>query len=147
MSTFILVLLLVMAVIIGTLMWLRPSAWDRGLAAQREHAKARGLGVHLRAAPEWLGRPAGSGLVAQYQWLHAMKKEALGRWRWHEGLGNWQPVENPQAWLAPPPWPTPAPAGWLGVDVAPNGVVVYWREDARIASVDTMLEVLGTASA
>lgn len=142
MSTFVWVLLLVMGVIVGNLMWLRPGPRERALAAQREHAKALGITVHLRPAPEWLALPAGERMIAHYQLMAAMPKELLGRWRWHAGLGNWQPVNHPESWLKPVPWPTPAPTGWLGLEVSPNGAVLYWREDGSPASVDRLLVCL-----
>lgn len=140
--TFWIVLFFVIAVIVGNLLWLRPSPRERALAAQREQAKAAGFGVHLRLAPEWLELPAGERMVAHYQFMQAMPRARLGKWRWHAGLGNWQPIGNPEGWLSAAPWPTPAPAGWLGVEVSPNGAVVYWREDARPESVELMRRIL-----
>lgn len=142
MSTFWIVLFLVIAMIVGNLMWLRPSPRERALADQRAHAQAAGFSVHLRLAPDWLELPVGERMVGHYQLMRPMPGARLGRWRWHGGLGNWQPVGNPEAWLSAAPWPTPAPVGWLGVDVAPNGAVVYWREDGRRESVDRMLAIL-----
>lgn len=140
--TFWIVLFFVIAVIVGNLLWLRPNPRERALAAQREQAKAAGFSVHLRPAPEWLELPAGQRLIAHYQLMTTLPAARLGRWRWHAGLGNWQPVGNPEGWLSAPPWPTPAPPGWLGVHASPNGVVVYWREDGRRESVEHMREVL-----
>lgn len=142
MTTFWIVLLFVLAMIVGNLMWLRPSPRERAYASQREHAKAAGFTVQLRQAPEWLELPVGERMVGHYQLMRPMSGARLGRWRWHGGLGNWQPVGNPDGWLTPAPWPTPAPAGWLGVEASPNGVVVYWREDGRRESVDLMLGIL-----
>ena len=147
MTAFILIFLLVFGVIVGNLLWLRPGAQERALIAQRARASASGLRVLLRPAPEWLSLPAGQRLVGQYHLTQASRPEAQGRWRWHEGLGNWQPVENPDAWLKPAPWPTPAPAGWLGVDVRPQEVVLYWREDGRSDAIDQLLTHLRQVSA
>ena len=111
MTTFFWVSVLVLASIIGNIMWLRPSSSDRALIKQRDFAKAQGLTVNLRVAPEWLGQKPGQGLIAQYRYPLTQKPAALGRWRWHEGLLNWQPLDDKTAWLTPPPWPaTPTPA-------------------------------------
>jgi len=142
MTTFFWVSLLVLASIIGNIMWLRPSSSDRALIAQRDFAKAQGLTVNLRVAPEWLGQKPGQGLVAQYRYPLTNKPAALGRWRWHEGLLNWQPLDDKTAWLTPPPWPSPAPKGWLGIDVRADGVVLYWREDGRIETVEQFIALL-----
>ena len=137
--TFLMVLLAVMAVIIGNLLWLRPSQQERAVAAQRRQAEAAGFRVLLRVAPDWLALPAGERLVAHYHLPLPMPPSQCGRWRWHAGLGNWQPVGHPDAWLAPPPWPVPAPPGWLGADIRGDGVTVYWREDGQPASIDAMV--------
>ncbi|WP_022956232.1 hypothetical protein [Perlucidibaca piscinae] len=142
MSTFVIVLVLVLGVIIGNLLWLRPSPRERALEAQRQQAKQAGFSVALRHAPEWLQLPIGERMVGHYQIILPMATARLGRWRWHGGLGNWQPVGKPEAWLAPMPWPTPAPAGWLGVEASINGATVYWREDGNPASVPAMLAIL-----
>ena len=142
MTTFIWVSVLVLASIIGNMLWLRPSGRERALAAQRDFANAQGFSVSLRAAPEWLGQKSGQGLVAQYRYPVSKQPEALGRWRWHEGLRNWQPLDDKSAWLNTPPWPTPAPAGWLGIDVRTDGVVLYWREDGRIDTVEHLIDLL-----
>lgn len=144
---FALAMLLVFGMIGGNLLWLRPSGAEKALIAQREYAKTLGFAVYLRQAPEWLAQPAGARIVGQYRWLHPMQVAHVGRWRWHAGLGNWQPIENPDAWLKPAPWPTPAPDGWLGLDVQIDGVVFYWREDGQKASVDQILSCLHEVSA
>ena len=130
MTTFFWVSLLVLASIIGNIMWLRPSSSDRALIAQRDFAKAQGLTVNLQ------------GLIAQYRYPLTKKPATLGRWRWHEGLLNWQPLDDKAAWLTPPPWPAPAPKGWLGIDVRADGVVLYWREDGRIETVEQFIALL-----
>jgi hypothetical protein len=147
MMTFSIVLLLVLAFMVGNIMWLRPSPFDRALIVQRKHAKTVGFDVHLRLAPEWLELPEGRRMVAHYQWPQALPKALIGKWRWHAGLSNWQPVNNAAAWLNDMPWPTPAPNGWLGIEVLTNATIVYWREDAKSTSIDTMRAVIAVASA
>jgi len=145
--TFWIVLVLVFALIIGNMLMLRPSAEDRALGAQREKAGAAGFHVHLREAPGWLELPVGERLVACYQLAQATPADHLGRWRWHAGIGSWQRVDGDRHWPGQVPWPTPAPAGWLGVEAVADGVTVYWREDGRAESVDLMLNVLQQSGA
>lgn len=142
MLTFVCVLLLVFGLIVGNLLWLRPSAAEKALTVQRAQAKALGIHVVLRPAPDWLALPAGERLVAHYTCAVVAAADRLGRWRWHEGLGNWQPIGHPEAWLQPIPWPTPAPAGWLGIDVRADSVTLYWREDGLAASVQHIFDTL-----
>lgn len=142
MGTFFLVLLLVLGVIVGNLLWLRPGPLERAVAAQREQAKAAGLGVQLRPAPDWLELPPGQRLVAFYTLPLTTLEAGRGRWRWHAGLGNWQPVGHPDDWLREAPWPTPAPAGWLGLDVRPDAITLYWREDGAPASLALIIATL-----
>lgn len=145
--TFIVVLLVVVAFMVGNIMWLKPSPYDRALIEQRKQAKVAGFDVHLRPAPEWLELPEGRRMIAHYQWPQALPKALIGKWRWHAGLGNWQPVNNSAAWLNAMPWPTPAPNGWLGIEVLINATIIYWREDAKSGSIDTMHAVIAAASA
>ena len=102
--TFLVISLVVLAFIVGNIMWLRPSP-------------------------------------------QPLAKSLIGKWRWHAGLGNWQPVNNSEAWLTEIPWPTPAPAGWLGIEVLSNATIVYWRESTRADAIDTMRRVLAAAGA
>lgn len=139
--TFILVLLGVIGVIVGNLLWLRPSAQEKALMAQREYAKSVGFQVLLRVAPDWLALPVGERLVAHYYYRFD-SVAYRGRWRWHAGLGNWQLMANAEALLQPSPWPVPAPTGWLGIDVEQDAMVLYWREDGEKASIDTILSCL-----
>lgn len=145
--TFLVISLVVLAFIVGNIMWLRPSPHDRALIKLRADAKAAGFTVHLRPAPEWLNIPEGQRMVAQYQWTQPLAKSLIGKWRWHAGLGNWQPVNNSEAWLTEIPWPIPAPAGWLGIEVLSNATIVYWRESTRADAIDTMRRVLAAAGA
>lgn len=142
MSTFFLILLLVLGVIVGNILWLRPGPLERAIAAQREQARQAGLGVLLRPAPDWLALPPGQRLVAHYTLPLATRESGRGRWRWHEGLGNWQPVGHPEDWLQAAPWPTPAPPGWLGLDVRADAVTLYWREDGDPASLQRITSTL-----
>lgn len=135
-------LLLVVAIFAGNLMLLRPSAHEQRLGRQRDYARAKGLQVVLRAAPQWLGVRPGAGMVAQYALPLTAPLRVAGRWRWHEGLSNWQPVEQPEAWARDMPLPSPPPAGWLGLQADADRVVVYCREDGDTAAVDQLLAAL-----
>lgn len=142
MTTFIIVALIVVAVIVGNLLLLRPSSQDRRLTTLREEAKRLGAHVRLQAAPAWLAQGAGKGMLAQYQWPLSLPESLQGRWRWHEGLQNWQPVSDAAGWLRKEALPVPPPAGWQALDILPNVVIVYWQEDAESASVGAMYEAL-----
>lgn len=147
MTTFIIVALLVLGVIVGNLMLLRPSGRDQRLNAQRQQAQAMGVQVRLQAAPTWLAQGAGQGMLAQYTWPVAWPDKLQGRWRWHEGLRSWQPVSESPAWLLKDELPTPPPAGWQALDVMPKAITVYWREDGKADSVVIMRDVLNGLSA
>ena len=75
MTTFLWVSFLVLASIIGNIMWLRPSSSDRALIKQRDFAKSQGLSVNLRVAPEWLGQKPGQGLIAPVSYTHLRAHE------------------------------------------------------------------------
>lgn len=141
------ILLLVAAIFAGNLLLLRPSAHEQQLMRLRTLAQARGATVLLRAAPDWLGQRPGSGLVAQYHWPLTQALKVRGRWRWHEGLGNWQPVGPQAAWREQSLLPAPPPPGWLGLEIDADRVVVFWREQADPAAVEGMESALNALRA
>jgi len=139
MGVFLLVMLFVVAIFVGNLLLLKPSPREQRVMQQRTHAQSLGFKVILRAAPEWLGQPVGSGMVAFYRLPLEQPLSLSGRWRWHAGLQNWQPIHQPAAWLVDNKLPVPPPNGWLGLEAHADSVTVYWKEDGVIASVDEML--------
>lgn len=139
MGVFLLVMLFVVAIFVGNLLLLKPSPREQRVMQQRTHAQSLGFKVILRAAPEWLGQPVGAGMVAFYRLPLEQPLLLSGRWRWHAGLQNWQPIHQPAAWLVDNKLPVPPPNGWLGLEAHADSVTVYWKEDGVIASVDEML--------
>ncbi len=142
MSVFLLVMLLVAAIFAGNLLLLKPSPREQRVMRQRTYAQGQGFKVILRAAPEWLEQPVGTGMVAFYRLSLEQPLSIRGRWRWHAGLQNWQPVNQPAAWLVENRLPTPAPDGWLGLEANADSVTVYWKEDGASASVDVILAAI-----
>jgi hypothetical protein len=142
MGMFLLVMLFVVAIFAGNLLLLKPSPREQRVMRQRTYAHSLGFKVTLRAAPEWLGQAVGSGMVAFYHLPLSQPLAIRGRWRWHTGLQNWQPVNQPAAWLVENKLPTPAPNNWLGLDANAESVTVYWKEDGEVASVDEILQVI-----
>jgi hypothetical protein len=139
MGIFLLVMLFVAAIFIGNLLLLKPSPREQRVMQQRTYAQSLGFKVILRAAPDWLGQPVGSGMVAYYRLPLEQPLSIKGRWRWHVGLQNWQPINQPEAWLVDNKLPAPPPNGWLGLEAHADSVTVYWKEDGVIASVDEIL--------
>ena len=139
MGMFLLVMLFVAAMFAGNLLLLRPSPREQSVMRQRTYAHSLGFKVTLHSAPEWLGQTKGFGMVAYYRLPLEQPFSVNGRWRWHAGLQNWQPIKHPEAWLVENKLPVPPPNGWLGLEAHADSVTVYWKEDGVIASVDEML--------
>ncbi|MDP1775048.1 MAG: hypothetical protein Q8K94_00370 [Moraxellaceae bacterium] len=142
MGMFLLVMLFVAAIFVGNMLLLKPSPREQRVMQQLTHAQTLAFKVILRAAPDWLGQPIGSGMVAFYRLSIQHSLSLKGRWRWHAGLQNWQPINHPAAWLVENKLPVPAPNGWLGLEANADSVTVYWKEDGEMASIDLMLQAI-----
>ncbi|WP_347329595.1 hypothetical protein [Marinimicrobium locisalis] len=148
------VLLGVVAMVVGPLMLLQPSARERRQAELRERARQEGILVSLRALPRQATdmeapsripaykRPAGKGGGPTPPWMlvrAAYQHEAhfLGHWTW-QGAGRASARE--QQWLAHQLPSLPQSVQAVAGDA--KGWSVYWTELGGIEALEGILDFL-----
>lgn len=129
MSTFLIVLLLVVAFVVGQMSLLRPSARDTRLMQLRSEARRLGLHPRLLAPPEWYRgeRPIG-GLLACYSLLTEEGAKGLPYFR-AERLpdGEWVLRAGDGAVLRAINLP-PEAGKLLAIEARANAVSLWWTE-------------------
>lgn len=156
MNIWVLVVLLgVVAMVLGPVMLLQPSAHERRLAGLRERARERGIAVSMQALPrqatdmEAPGRmpayqlPAAKGGGPTQPWMlirsaYGHESHFLEYWAW-EGRGRASTRE--QQWLAE--WLPRLPRSVKAVSGDVRGWSVYWTEAGSEESLEAILAFLG----
>lgn len=143
MSTFLVVLLVVVAYVLGQMSLLRPSARDSRLMQLRADARKAGLQPRLLAPPDWYRgeRPRG-GLLACYSLLLPEDAPGLAYFR-AERLadGEWVLRSGDRAVLARLALP-PEAAQLLALEARANAVSLWWTEDAGSEALPALLALL-----
>lgn len=141
-----LIIALVVAAVIGPVMWLRPNPREKQLLRLREAARKAGLHVHLRAVPPNHGdgdRVVEPAIMAYIRpWTELERKSTLpekftcpcfeGEWQLYRSRDILQPehVAN-------------MPDSCRLLEVNSEGLIVYWRErgdEARVQSLAASME-------
>ncbi len=129
MTTFLIVLLCVVAFVVGQMSMLRPSARETRLMALRMEARKLGISARLLAPPDWYRgeRPVG-GLLACYSLIIEDAAKGLPHFR-AERLddGEWVPRVGDRAVLAALSLPPEAEA-LLALEARANAVSLWWKE-------------------
>ncbi|HEX4869114.1 MAG TPA: hypothetical protein VFV15_00110 [Moraxellaceae bacterium] len=130
MSTFAVVLIVVVAFVLGQMSLLRPSARDTRLMQLRAEARKAGLQPRLLAPPDWYRgeRPVG-GLLACYSLLLPEDAPGLPYFR-AERLsdGEWVTRSGEGAVLRGLDLP-PEAARLLALEARANAVSAWWKEE------------------
>lgn len=131
MSTFAIVLIVVVGFVLGQMSLLRPSARDSRLMQLRAEARKAGLQPRLLAPPEWYRgeRPRG-GLLACYSLLLPedapglpyFRAERLSDGEWVTRAGSGEVLRG----LALPPEAERV----IALEARANAVSVWWQEEA-----------------
>lgn len=143
MSTFAIVLLVVVAFVVGQMSLLRPSARDTRLMQLRAEARKAGLHPRLLAPPEWYrgARPTG-GLLACYSLLLPedspglpyFRAERLDDGEWVLRAGAGEVLKS----LALPP----EAAKLLALEARANAVSAWWTEAAGPEALPALVALL-----
>lgn len=146
----IIIVLFAVALVIGPVMWLKPSSRDRKLAELRQRAAASGLAVQMQPLPESQGE--GNAAVYFSQWRNPRRLQtgwALvlqrlshemnfdGVWDWRKGREAPEAARQALKELL-----SSLPADTLAVFANDSGLGVQWRErsgDAGLASIQDSL--------
>jgi|GEM_PF-478907 len=141
--------LLVLAMMLGPLAWLRPTALEQHQERLRRRARERGLQVKAGELPQSRRqrvrqRPPRPG--AEYR----LVVEEAGDWErffWQlDPVEGWQDsageplAEAEQSWLES--WAGKLPRSVAAVERRSGSAAVYWAEQGEEAAVDALAEVL-----
>lgn len=126
MFKFLLIGSLALALVLGQLLLLRPSARDRALIRLRSAARSEGFTVQLVARPVWV-LPGHSQRVASYRVDHDQPCRRTGEWRMEQRVGHWSGARVPEDVLAYVV-ACPASRALLGIVADAAGVELVWDE-------------------
>lgn len=128
-TTFVVVLVVVVAFVVGQMSWLRPSRRELFLMKLRADARQSGLHARLLAPPEWYRgeRPVG-GLLACYSIIFDDAGKGLPYFR-AERLsdGEWMLRAGDKAVLAALSLP-PEASALIAIEARANAVSLWWTE-------------------
>lgn len=129
MSTFLIVLLIVVAFVVGQVSLLRPSRRETRLMALRMEARKLGLHPRLLAPPEWYrGEKPVGGLLACYSLLQEEGEKGLPYFRAIRlSDGDWIVKEGDRSLLARLSLP-PEAESLLALEARANAVSLWWTE-------------------
>jgi len=132
------IIVFAVVLVVGPVMWLKPSSRDRRLAELRQRAARTGLSVQMLPLPAALGEGSAAAYIQRWRdrrrlqlgWcleLQRMEHEMhfAGRWDWRAGRSApeaaWEPLRELLAQLPRDACAVIAMAGGLGVQ---------WREES-----------------
>ena len=134
----VLIIIFAVALVVGPVMWLKPSEHDRRLAALRQNAAAAGMTVQMKALPAALGQ--GTAAVYFRRWgdqrrlrvgwtleLQRLEHEMhfSGRWDWRNGReapqAAWEPLRQLVSQL---------PGDACAVVASESALGVQWQESS-----------------
>lgn len=143
-------IVLAVTLVIGPVMWLRPSKRQVALAKLRQKAASDGLSVRMAAIPE----SEGSGTAAVY-YLPWQKSSGLslgwglerrsishdlhfsGQWDWQ---GSTRPPQSAQPYIKEAI--ADMPEGYLALFANPAGLGIQWRETGGDVAYSKLLSLL-----
>jgi hypothetical protein len=142
-STFLIVLLVVVAFVVGQWSLLRPSARDTRLMHLRSEARKLGLQPRLLAPPEWYRgeRPVG-GLLGCYSLLLPEDAKGLPYFRAERTLdGEWVVRAGDAAVLSGLTLPAEAEK-FIALEARANAASIWWTEGAGAEALPAMHSLL-----
>ncbi|MGH8491585.1 MAG: hypothetical protein ACRERR_00535 [Moraxellaceae bacterium] len=143
MSTFLIVLLIVVAFVVGQVSLLRPSRRESRLMALRIEARKLGLHARLLAPPEWYRgeRPIG-GLLACYSLMAEEGAKGLPYFRAIRlSDGDWIVKEGERSLLQKLALPAEAES-LLALEARANAVSLWWKEELDVQALPALKNLL-----
>ena len=132
----IVVIILAVALVIGPVMWLKPSSRDRKLAELRQKAAAAGLKVQMQSLPEALGQGTAATYFCQWRnprrlstgWVLELQRVSHemhfnGQWDWRKGRAAPEAAQSALKELL-----AMLPTDATAVFANDSGLGVQWRE-------------------
>jgi len=142
-TTFLLVLLVVVAYVWGQMLLLRPSPRDRRLMQLRAEARTLGLHARLLPPPDWYkGEKPRGGLLACYSLLTGDEEKGLPYFR-AERLSDGEWVVRQGDPVALKSLSLPVGAGhWQAVEARANTLSVWWMEQGGAEDLPALRDLL-----
>lgn len=143
MTTFLVVLLVVVAYVWGQMLLLRPSPRDQRLMLLRAEARKLDLHPRLLPSPDWYrGEKPRGGLLACYSILTGDENKGLPYFRAERlGDGEWVVRDGDRALLRSLSFPAGADH-WVSVEARANALSVWWMEQGTVEDLPALRELL-----
>ncbi|WP_373388606.1 hypothetical protein [Pseudomonas alcaligenes] len=137
------IVLLMVAVALSPLVWLRPSRRQSGQMAQRLAARRMGLGMQLSQQewPHWLSGSAPDNCAQYYRGRRAGRSDSWSYWQTAPGqwCNQWREPCVDAVLLA---HLQTLPADVYKVEAGPQMVALYWGERGGEAELQRIAELL-----
>jgi hypothetical protein len=142
MKTFLIFFGLAMAMVLGQVLMLRPSARDKSLMALREAARQQGLHPRLVARPDWLRVQPEERLLACYTLFVEEGGQGLPHWQAERQIdGHWSVRAGDGDVLTGLTLPPEAEAV-LAIEVRANSLSLYWTESLGVEALPALTQLL-----
>lgn len=142
------VIVLILALLLGPVVWLRPSPVDQRRERQRNRARALGLQVRVCDLPQTRRervRREHTAVGASYSLLMDDREMPAGYWL-HASDGSWQDADGDPLPAAQQDWLSAAevdlPAGVVALQRGGRMTTAYWDERGGEGGVDAVAAVL-----
>ena len=131
------IIILAVTLVVGPVMWLKPSGRDRQLAGLRQRAAKAGMSVQMQSLPPALGEGTAAVYIQRWRdprrlqtgWILELQRMShelhfAGRWDWRKSRSApeaaWEPLRELLAQL---------PEDACAVVASQGGLGVQWREN------------------
>ncbi|WP_237056001.1 hypothetical protein [Microbulbifer sediminum] len=145
-----LIIFFAVALVIGPVMWLKPSSRDRRLAEFRQRAAGAGMVVQMSRLPESQGEGTAAVYISRWEdprrlqtgWMIELQRmehgmHFSGRWDWR---GEQQAPR--EAWPLLRELLTSLPPDALALHATQAGLGIQWREQSGESGMDSLLAAL-----
>ncbi|MCW8128518.1 hypothetical protein [Microbulbifer halophilus] len=144
------IILFAVALVVGPVMWLKPSTRDRRLAALRGDAAKAGLTVQMMPLPAALGEGTAAVYICRWEdrrrlqtgWVLERQRvehemHFAGYWDWRNGR-----VAPRAVWGSLRKMLSELPADACAIIATGNGIGVQWRETSGAAGAEKLQSLL-----
>ncbi|MFI2810093.1 MULTISPECIES: hypothetical protein [Microbulbifer] len=146
----VLIIILAIALVIGPVMWLKPSSRDRRLAGLRQRAAGAGMVVQMSRLPESQGQGTAAVYISRWEdprrletgWVLELQRmehgmHFSGRWDWRGDKSAPR-----QAWPLLHELLDSMPPDALALHATQAGLGIQWREQSGDSGMDSLLGAL-----
>jgi hypothetical protein len=155
---FVIIMIVVVAMVVGPIMMMRPSPAQKHTEQLRAAALAQGIGVSVRNLPQQATEIEKPAAVPVYffppvnhhlkdDWFllrthYAHDMHFLNWWAWQ---GEWRATDNEQAVLRE--YLPLLPESVRGISLGSKGVCIYWQEQGGLVALQQIIKLLEVLNA